>query len=1254
MNLVNCDKYTHLQGLKNNFCSENLKPEILIGQDYYHLQLPLEIVIGSPEEPCATRTPLGWCIHGRTPGASSAAPAVHSTLFICHSDVTDDDASETKRLLQDLHEEVRRSFTYDSLGVTSKPRENYNDVCVVKKLDKTSKLVNGRWYVGLPWKNEQCELPDSFPHATSRLKGVERKMEKCDGYRERYNERVQHLFDNDYAQELKDTAVTSKTWYLPHFGVDNKNKKRLRLVFDCAAETNGLSLNHYLLKGPDLLRSLFGIMLRFREQRIGVTADIKDMFLRVKIREEDQNALRFLYRSDPKGPVNTYVMTSLIFGANCSPFVAQYIKNKNAQRFEPTMLPACEAIYNQHYVDDYIDSLPDEKTAIELIRDIKSIHQQGGFELRNWTSNSKQVLESMPKSTLGEAAVKFKTGEQYESERTLGLIWFPHEDVLGFDVSFKKIPENIINGTQRPTKRDILRVVMSIFDVYGFLSPFTVHGKMIIQLCWQENIDWDMEIPNTIYEKWCKWISCLKSLRNIRLPRFYHNAAHTKPTGAKETDSIATAAGTSSARDKDGAQDKDEARAHVHPLDLEPPPVDSTTDYANLELHLFCDSSSKAMCAVAYWRWESNAHVYVAFVASKCRIAANKITSIPRLELNSAVLAARLADTIIKEHKIKPIRKIFWSDSTTTLHWIRNKCRTYKPYIANRLGEIDELTCSDEWRYVPTNLNIADVGTRETYEESILQGQWLHGPVFLCDNERTWPKDCLQPVINENELECVNIIQMVNDEIPIPEPARFSSWLRLLRSTHAVLKFIKGCRKLTDNNNETMEEAERLLIRQSQAQSFSDEIKILKEGKYIEKNSKLLTLSPYLDEYGVLRVGGRIDDAADVSPETKRPIILDGKDYITRLIVKSYHVSAAHQNQETVVNNLKQKYWITKLRPTVKNIASKCMICRIKKSRPEIPRMGNLPEARMAHHQRPFTFCGIDLFGPQEVAIGRRREKRYGVIFTCLTVRAIHLETVASLTTDALIMALRRMAARRGWPQQIFSDNGTNLRGADVELKRALQELKNNDEVRNAAMNHGTKWTFIPAASPHWAGAWERMIRSVKASLKIVLKERAPREETYNTLLAEVENIVNSRPLTHVSVEAGSAVTLTPNHFLLGSSSNLPQMGIFDNSEFFLRKQWRIAQRLADLYWKRWVREVLPDLLPRQKWNKEQRPLQVGDLVLIVDPDGPRNVWPRGIIEQTLPGRDGRTRMVRIRTKTGVLTRSAARVARIPVGEECC
>lgn len=612
------------------------------------------------------------------------------------------------------------------------------------------------------------------------------------------------------------------------------------------------------------------------------------------------------------------------------------------------MPTAAAAIYTQHYMDDYIHRLPDEKTAIQLIRDITYIHAQGGFQIRNWISNSEAVLDSVPKETLGTSAVRFKMEQQYDGERTLGLLWHTNDDTLRFDVSFKKVPIEIINGKKIPSKREMLRVVMSIFDVYGFLASYTINGQIILQETWRLEISWDDPVNEEIYTKWLKWISLLKTINEIRLPRYYPSAT----AAESETESgtylpsqphfkhpIVESA--TLVAEQDGATTSTRATPPLIPSN-EQALTTPRTGYMNLQMHIFCDASTKAFCAVAYWRWLDNRfRTRVAFIASKCRVAGNKPITVPRLELQAAVLAARLADTITKEHTMTADHRIFWSDSTTVLQWIRNDSRSYKTYVANRLGEIDELTRINEWRYVPTKLHVADIATRESYDCSVLQNERLNGPTFLQKECEQWPLDLLVPVNKESELEMVNVINMQNNynDLPVPEPTKFSSWLRLLRATSRVLTFVDngleaiqrkfGPRKLTyELNDNVMEKAERLLLRYSQSQSFSEEITLLRNSMGVPTTSKLLTLSHYLDGHGVLRAGGRIDAAADVLPEVKRPAILNGQNYITRLIVRHYHVNAAHGNQEMVVNDIKQKYWVIRLRPTVKNVVTKCMLCR--------------------------------------------------------------------------------------------------------------------------------------------------------------------------------------------------------------------------------------------------------------------------------------------------------------------------------------
>ncbi|XP_063634863.1 uncharacterized protein LOC134805499 [Cydia splendana] len=463
-------------------------------------------------------------------------------------------------------------------------------------------------------------------------------------------------------------------------------------------------------------------------------------------------------------------------------------------------------------------------------------------------------------------------------------------------------------------------------------------------------------------------------------------------------------------------------------------------------------------------------------------------------------------------------------------------------------------------------------------------------------------------------------------------------------TTARVLLFIKKCqRKCNRIDTELLQSAEDLLIKKCQHDSFLSEIDCLKRNKPLSKDSRLLQLTPYLDDAGLLRVEGRIDKSVGVKESTKRPVILDGKHRITRLLVEHYHRLALHRAQELVVNELRQRYWILQLRPTVRAVAAHCLLCRYRRAMPQPQRMGDLPAARLQHNRRPFSFTEIDFFGPMEVTVGRGRQNRYGMLFTCLTVRAVHVEITESLTTDSTIMGLRRMIARRGTTTVIYCDNGTNLKGADLKLKRSIAEL-DSDALRNDGLVRGIEWKFIPPGAPEMGGAWERMVRTVKSSLRAILKERAPRSETLSTLMAEVEALVNSRPITYVSTDPNYPEALTPNHFLIGTSSNGPAFGKYDNEDLQLKRQWRIAQRLTDMFWARWLTEYLPTL-PRQKWTRDRRSLHVGDYVILVEPNLDRGSWRHGIVSATHAGTDGRTRVVDVRTRTGILRRPVTRVA---------
>ncbi len=278
--------------------------------------------------------------------------------------------------------------------------------------------------------------------------------------------------------------------------------------------------------------------------------------------------------------------------------------------------------------------------------------------------------------------------------------------------------------------------------------------------------------------------------------------------------------------------------------------------------------------------------------------------------------------------------------------------------------------------------------------------------------------------------------------------------------------------------------------------------------------------------------------------------------------------------------------------------------------------MADLPTERITADLPPFTNVGVDYFGPIDVKRGCACVKRYGVIFTCMASRAVHLEVAYSLDTDSCINALRRFICRRGQVCHLRSDNGTNFTSAERELKRALEEL-NHNKITKFLVHKGIKWSFNPPSASHHGGAWERLIRMVRKVLSSVLTQQTLDDEGLHTVLCEVEAILNNRPITKMSEDPNDLEPLTPNHLLTMKRKPVYPPGLFEKSDQYVKRRWKQVQYLSDLFWKRWIKEYLPLLQERQKWTKERRNLVLGDIVLIADSSAPRNSWMLGRVLET-------------------------------------
>ncbi|XP_062537666.1 uncharacterized protein LOC134205989 [Armigeres subalbatus] len=635
-----------------------------------------------------------------------------------------------------------------------------------------------------------------------------------------------------------------------------------------------------------------------------------------------------------------------------------------------------------------------------------------------------------------------------------------------------------------------------------------------------------------------------------------------------------------------------------------------------------------------------------------------------------------MAETIRANHSLTVKRVQFWTDSSTVYSWIVSDHRRYKVFVAYRIGEILSRTSPMEWRWVRTKLNIADDLTKWKAGLKIEStSAWFTGPKFLLEAEGKWPSPEPPRPNVVDELRASFLFHRAEEASGLIDCTRISKWTITVRIIANVLRFISNIRRKqqdlpievlpTDaavgNNRrvvavtvrciersfsrEEYQAAECLLWRMAQEEAFVDEVTVLRkcrEGRVgeLEKSSPLFKLSPVLDEDNVLRMDGRLQEGEFVPFELRFPVILPRGHPVTIKIIEHYHQLFGHANKETVVNELRQRFYIPAVRRELDKVARECVWCKVHKCKPMVPRMAPLPVQRTTPFIRPFSYTGVDFFGPINVVVGRRTEKRWCALFTCLGTRAIHLELVHSLPTQACLMAIRRFVCRRGVPIEYFSDNGTNFVGASKEIVKKIET-----DCSQALTSSRTRWNFNPPSAPHFGGVWERLVRSVKEAMEVLDDGRRLTDEVLLTTLAEAEDMVNSRPLTYIPQDPGNGGSITPNHFLKGLPVGEKEgcVPASDEAEA-LRNSHKRSQVLADRLWKRWLVEYLPHINRRTKWHSERPALEVGEVVFMADDDN-RKCWVRAIVEEVKRGVDGRIRQAVVRTAKGVYRRPVAKLA---------
>lgn len=1145
----------------------------------------------SDDKPILQNTVFGWTIAGFI--ATLPFPPSNPSLLASASTTPELHWMKSFWEIEDLPSSLQKRW--------SKEEAECN-----KHFEETVKRTpDGRFVVRLPFAKDPKLLGSSYSLALTRLVSIEKKLSKSNSHQQAYECFMEEYAELNHMTLLKEKIPWSELNFLPHFYVENENSTTtpLRVVFDAAAKTSsGYSLNDTLMVGPALQPDLFSHLIRFRSYPIAIVADMSKMYRQILVDMQDRKYQCIIWR-DARKAIEIFMLNTVTYGTAPASFIAQRCLQYLAEN-NPDLLEAATVLLLHFYMDDMISGAMTVEQGVKLLTDLRELLGRGRFTLKKIMSNSPELLKYFDAADISET---LQIGGK-DIINTLGSKW------VAVDDNFQLIYEP---GSGRITKRIMLSEVGRIFDPLGVLQPVIVLAKILIQHVWSIGSDWDEEVPQTVATQWEKFRSELPLLADVTVPRFV-----------------------------------------LTPKSL------------TCEFQVFVDASEKAYAACIYVRTlDATGAITVRLLCAKSRVAPLKTISLARLELCAAVLGAELLEAVSKVKAYTVERTMLWSDSTIALKWLRSSPHLWLTFVATRSSKFQQLTQGVELRHVPGVLNPIDCGSRGLLPAKFVKCKAYHnGPSFLYDKESDWPKEPNAPKLEDmpevRPLRFCWLAEVIEDEV---ERCKFQDWNKLKRIFGYVFAYVqasKGIRVPTDVDESIIKEVSLsdlrggviYMIKAVQGVQFKDDMKRILLRWPLLKNSPLKSLQPFIDSQGILRVGGRLSKAEFLTFEEKHPIILPYNHKLTKAIFFWMHNRMHHAGPQVLLANIRRQFWPIKGKVMANSTVYKCERCRRVKPVFYEQIMGDLPKERVSGFTRPFTVTGVDYIAPIKVHYrgrGSQPTEAYIAVFVCFATKAVHLEVVESLTTDAFICALRRFIARYGAPSILWSDNATNFIGAAREFTELNQLLTSGSHWQAVYQwcrdDKGIEFRFIPARSPHWGGLWEAAVKSAKYHLKRTLgKAKLTLTELW-TVLLEIAAILNSRPLLPLATNPEDDNPLTPAHFIVGHPlMAMPEPDLPEDSWSY-QKKWKELAAIRQHFWKVWNQDYLQTLMNRYKWQYNKLAPKLNDIVLLADERLPSKEWAIGRIIQMYPGEDGIVRVVKVKTQKGEYNRAIDRVCPLPV-----
>jgi hypothetical protein len=1292
--------YTHLRSLQ--LPKINIKDEVtmIIGQSDQFLMRHLCVdIVGEPNEPVAALTPLGWVVQGVTDASSvpdsDRIQHIYRVIVDIQEELTIEDsmtknqahacdARDAQHLGLRNRQPVSHTCVHCSVGDETRPQEGepWADVCAIlaqgagvpaetyylakSVLDQLSEKIarerepdltreeedhglsaeearcldllrserefhDGRYTMPVLWRVGEPNIPTNYAHARRRLEKNEQALAKHAGARQRYDEILQDYLSKEYITEVENAKAGAH--YIPHFPVIKEG--RVRIVFDAAARTCGKALNDCISPGPSLVQDLNDVLLQFRRYPVVVASDVSELFLQIQMKPQDQLFHRFLHRMATEDHVREFQWQRHPFGNSGSPAVAMATVRFHADDYAGDFPLAAEAVRRATLVDDTLASYRTEEQAIDAYHQMTELFGLASMKLHKVISNKPRVLETVPRDMRKEQADYLtiaNLGGKPETSRCkmLGIQYYPTKDVLQFRL---QVCDELMASRHPWTKRKMLVVLSHLYDPAGLASPMSLVPRLLFHEVVRQGYDWDEKLPpNAAFDEWVR--SAQEDLPSIEIQRCF---------GSTE---------------------------------------EGTTPDDDVSLHVFTDASSQALGVAVYLRVRRGDTTSVNLVAGKCRLAQLRAASIPRLELAAAEIGVRIANRISTALNITNVQ--FYTDSCCVLWWLTIKDKRLQLYIMNRINKILLYTNRDQWKFVPTHLNPADLATRGMLADKLRGAQlWFHGPSFILTGELP-PQPLIAPTADalkeikspfREMLDSHSLsVHFVADSekatsdtgaAPSSDPE-----MRTLQKGEAVAlspdeltkaKWVDIVRERAQLNGEEYDITEARVFLTEQKNAWPEAFRQIAQCGRVRSSHRLACLNPQPDEEGLLRVSARLRFIPHLPFNARCPVLLPAEGQVAYLITKDMHERRLDHagGADRLHTAVQQEFWLVPGgRRLARKVTNGCTRCRYRNARPALAPEAPLPSFRVPSGHRAFCFeqCIVDAAGPFPITRGRGTEKRWVIIFVCLSYRAVHFEVIHEMSTSSFLACLQRFVARRGMPKTIRSDNGGNFRGAAA----VLPDLLSNDDGTIAGKFPEIRWVFQTPLSPHTSGIVERSVGLLKKVLLHTMtaaQASAPslRDEEFVTLVTVAEGLLNSRPLAYSTDDPDNLRPITPAHFLAAP----PLDALLFDPDFAARggptlgRRHRKLQQLLGECWRRFIQELTATKNRlNKKWLQNRGTLDEGDIVVILEGSS-RGKFPLGrIVRVYRNAADGQARVADVLVNGKVYRRSLATLQRLLSAEE--